>query len=145
MTDNNTTVNSMTAEIRACLYTYLTANSVVTDWYQPFVNDDTLSKPYGVIVVGEQLRSVNNRLGGFRNVEIWPYVRSGSFIALDNIVNNIRSSLERDEKGCERVFETASKYHFVLEWVHEGRDFYDPDLKALTRKLDYRIPLRIWT
>jgi len=74
-------------------------------------------------------------MGSFRLVEIWPYVESSNYLPLDDAVKEIRRLLSG------KVLTTEAGKRFKVEWVGESDDFYDPDLDALTRRIDFQVPL----
>ncbi len=108
----------------------------ITSWYGgPYLATKSSAKPYGVLVVGEELRSVENDRGLFKEVQIWPYFAKGSFITLDGTVLALRNLLHGKQ------FTTASGVVFVLEYIYTGRDFHDEELDAFTKRVDFRVPL----
>lgn len=120
--------------MRAALYQYLTANcQSIKSWYQPYTATGDTPKPYGVIQFGEDMSSVN-RLGFFDALYIWPYFNPGSFVMVDRAVKELKSLLNRT------ILTTANGAKFEIEYINTGRDFYDDELKALTRRLEFRIP-----
>lgn len=122
--------------MRAALYQFLTANcQSIQSWHQPYTPTKATPKPYGVIVIGEVMRSPVNRLGSFREIYVWPYFGGSSYVSLDGAVQEIRNLLDG------KAFTKADGRMFALEWVNEGRDYRDPDLEALTRRIDFRVPL----
>ena len=121
--------------MRAALYQHLTANcSSILSWHQPYTPAAETPKPYGVIVVEDELLSLVNSKGSFVGISIWPYFAKGSFVAVDNAVKEIKSLL----KGA--VLTTSSGNKFEIEYVGMGRDYYDDELKALTKVLEFRTP-----
>lgn len=120
--------------MRKAIYQYLTANcKTIPRWSQPYM--DAPPKPYGVIVLGEQLPAVGNTRGAYRSLYIWPYVDGESFLVLDDAVKEITKLLS----GVTLATDAGNR--FSVEWVNEGRDFFDNDLKALTRRVEFRIPI----
>lgn len=122
--------------MRAALYQFLTENcQSIKTWMQPYAPDNNTPPPYGVILLGDEIQSPNNSRGFFNALQIWPYFKPGSYIPVDNAVTELRKLLDG------RVFTTASGMKFELEYIRTGRDYKDPDLNALTRKMDFRIPI----
>src|SRR5690625_6908820 len=100
--------------MRAALYQYLTANcSSIQTWRQPYSADANTPKPYGVIILGEVIKSPVNRMGSFRDLYIWPYFSGPSYLPLDAAVNEIRKLL------AGTTLTTAEGDRFTVEWVHE--------------------------
>ena len=81
------------------------------------------------------IRSPSNREGSFRDVYIWPYFGGSSYPPLDAAVKEIRGLLD----GA--TLTTSDGMRFTVEFVAEGRDFRDDDLEAITRRIDFRVPL----
>jgi len=122
--------------MRAALYQYLTAKcQSITVWRQPYTATKDTPKPYGVIVIGEVMRSPVNRLGSFREIYVWPYFGGSSYVPVDGAVQEIRNLLDG------KTLTKSDGRKFALEWANEGRDYRDPDLEALTRRIDFRVPL----
>lgn len=122
--------------MRSALYEYLTEHcQSITTWRQPYTATKDTAKPYGVVVLGEVIRSPVNRQGSFREVYIWPYFGGSSYVAVDDAVKEIRGLLD----GA--MLTTSEGKRFTVEFVAEGRDFRDDDLEALTRRIDFRVPL----
>lgn len=122
--------------MRAALYQYLTAKcQSITVWRQPYTATKDTPKPYGVIVLGEVMRSPVNRLGSFREVTIWPYIGGSSYVPVDGAVQEIRNLMD----GA--TLTKSDGKSFSIEFVNEGRDFKDDDLDALTRRIEFRVPL----
>lgn len=121
--------------MRKALYQYLTNNCVsITRWLQPYQAVADTPKPYGVILVSDDSASLNNSRGYFQEIEIWPYLKPGSFLALDEAVRELYGLL------AGQYITTESGARVLLEWVGKGRDYYDPDLKAITRRMFLRMP-----
>jgi len=121
--------------MRAAIYQYLTENcQSIKVWKQPYTAKKDDKKPYGIIVLGEEISSVN-RQGFFRDLVIWPYFDVGSFVVVDQAVAELKRLLDG------KVLTTTGGSMFEIEWVHTGKDFQDDDLNALTRRIEFRIPL----
>lgn len=121
--------------MRLALYNYLTENCTsIPVWFQPYMATAEVRKPYGVIRLGSVIPQVN-RIGSLRLVEVWPYVESSNYLPLDDAVKEIRRLLSG------KVLTTEAGKRFKVEWVGESDDFYDPDLDALTRRIDFQVPL----
>lgn len=122
--------------MRKAIYQYLTANcTTIPTWTQPYMADKDTPKPYGVIILGEILPAVGNTRGAYRSLYIWPYVAGSSYLVLDAAVKEITRLLS----GVTLTTDAGNR--FTIEWVNEGRDFRDDDLDALTRRLEFRIPI----
>lgn len=122
--------------MRAAIYEYLKTNCLsVKTWMQPYTPNATTPKPYGVIVMGDIIRDPFNRRASYQEVTVWPYFGGNSYVAVDKAVREIRSLLS------DRTLTTKEGHRFTVEWIDVGRDFYDDDLKALTRRLEFRVPL----
>ncbi len=121
--------------MRAALYQYLTENcQSIKSWHQPGGPDKDTQKPYGVIKLGEETRAPFNNRGFFRELTIWPYFKVGSFIPADQAVAELKGLL------AGTILTTSEGHKFEIEWVHTGGDFQDPDLDAITRRIEFRIP-----
>lgn len=122
--------------MRKAIYQYLTANCrTVTTWKQPRQKTADTAKPFGVIVFGERAPSLTNQRGAFQDLRVWVHVELGSYLLLDAAIREV-SGLLRD-----RMLTTEDGRRFILEWDGEGRDFEDENLKALTKYVDFTIPL----
>lgn len=121
--------------MRAALYQYLVQNcESITSWYQSGAPNKDTKKPYGVIKLGEEMRAPLSNRGFFRELTIWPYFAPGSFVAVDKAVAEIKQLLSGS------ILTTSEGHMFEIEWVHTGQDFQDPDLNAITRMVEFRIP-----
>lgn len=143
--------------IREVLYEHLKKEcSTIPDWYQPFFNwEDAaevlgvrdlseISKPYGVIVLGEEVGS-GSSVGFFQPVEVWPYFTPGNFIPLDVAIAEIIQLLNKkllevtiEESTEGETVETTKRY--IMQYTGTGRDFHDDDLGAITKRIDFRLP-----
>lgn len=122
--------------MRGALYQHLTQNcESVRTWKQPYQADATTPKPYGVISFQPRSRSPFNRRGAFQDLRIWIYVDPGSFLPLDAAVAEVKALLS------DRILAKRDGGQFLVEWNQDGRDFYDDDLEALARYIDFTIPL----
>lgn len=122
--------------MRAAIYRYLTDNcQSVRLWKQPYQAAADTPKPYGVIVFEGHLRSPFNRRGSFQGFTTWVYVEPGSYVPLDEAVSEVKA-LMRDG-----ILTTRDGRRFLVEWIQDGRDFYDDDLQALTKYVEFRIPI----
>lgn len=122
-------------ELRLALYDVLTEESSIKNWWQPFLATDRTEKPYGVITFGPVIRVPSGPRFRSRLMHVWIYVEKEDFTVLDDYVEEITELL------TDRIVQVDSGNHYLLEWEHEGQDFFDPELNALTRRLDFRIPL----
>jgi hypothetical protein len=123
--------------MRAAIYQYLSTNcALIETWLPPFKATAATPKPYGVIVLGEEIPSVDNRLGLFLSLTIWPYfAESASPVQVDAAVKQIRNLLN----GAKLT--TSAGARFEIEGGVAGPDFYDDELKALTKRMSFRIPM----
>lgn len=121
--------------MRATLYRHLTDNcQTVRTWVQPHKADAATPKPYGVIEMGEEVRALGSRAGRIQGVSVWLYFAEGSYVPVDAAIGEVRRLLHN-------VTLTGPEgRRFALEWEQTSRDYYDPDLKALGRRIDFRIP-----
>ena len=122
--------------MRKTLYEHLTANSTIPRWFQPYVATKDTEKPYGVIQLGEDLPSMNTSRGFFRDCYFWLYAEPGSFLALDE------AALELKKMLAGRVL-TTSTGTFEMLFVRIGRDFYDQELEAAAKRVEFRIPITL--
>jgi hypothetical protein len=122
-------------ELRLALYDVLTEESSIKNWWQPFLATDRTEKPYGVITFGPVTRVPSGPRFRSRLMHVWVYVEKEDFTVLDDYVEEITGLL------TDRIVQVDSGNHYLLEWEHEGQDFIDPELNALTRRLDFRVPL----
>jgi len=126
--------------MRKALYQYLTNNcKTITDWYQPYTAGATTKKPYGVIAFEENPQNAFNRRSSFQDVTLWIYYVPGNFIPVDSAVAEIKSMFVKD--GGPKLLETDEGRRFFMEWQQTSRDFYDDELKAVAKKIDFTIPL----
>lgn len=122
--------------MRKAIYDHLTNNCTsIKEWLQGYQSNAGTPKPYGVIIIGDQADSVNNHKSGFRELVIWPYFEEGNFIPVDGAVEEIKNLLNK------QLITTDSGKQFTVEHVNTGKDFHDTDLKAFTRKMNFRIPI----
>lgn len=124
--------------MRTAIYQHLTKNcKSVTVWYQPYTADGKTPKPYGVISFGERVKNSFNRRSAFQDVRIWIYVDplNSSYLALDAAVAEVKALLS------DQLLTKKDGGRFLIEVVQDGRDFYDDDLKALAKYIDFTIPL----
>lgn len=151
--------------MRAALYQHLTQNcTTVPTWKQPYAADASTPKPYGVIKFdGRPMNAYNSRTS-FQNLRIWIYFEPGSYLALDAAVQEVTTLLsdqlitkavpadpapvEEEEPGDPPIGEPVEEEElapkakrFLVEFVYEGQDFFDDELKAICRFIDFRIPL----
>ena len=126
--------------MRKALYQYLTNNcKSITDWYQPHTAGATTKKPYGVIVFGENPQNAFNRRSSFQDVSLWIYYAPGNFVPVDGAVAEIRGMFVKD--GGPKLLETDKGRRFFMVWQQTSKDFYDDELKAVAKKIDFTIPL----
>lgn len=149
--------------MRASLYQYLTNNcTTVPTWKQPYTADASTPKPYGVIKFDGRPRDTSRT--SFQDVRIWIYFEPGSYLSLDAAVQEVTSLLsdqlvtkavpavpppvEEEEPGDPPIEEPVEEEElapkakrFLVEFVYEGQDFFDDELKAICRFIDFRIPL----
>lgn len=122
--------------MRTALYQYLTQNcKSVPTWKQPYQADAMTPKPYGVISFQQRPRNPFNRRGAFQDLRIWVYVDPGSFLPLDAAIAEVKALLS------DQILTKKDGGKFLIEWNQDGRDFYDDDLKALAKYIDFTIPL----
>jgi len=121
--------------MRATLYKHLTDNcTTVRTWLQPHKATKDTPKPYGVIEIGEETPAPFNRAGRFQSVSVWLYFPEGSFVPVDAAVDEVKRLLHNV------VLTGANGRRFALEWDQTMRDYYDPDLQAVGKRIDFRIP-----
>lgn len=121
--------------MRATLYRYLTNNCrTVRTWLQPHIPTADTIQPYGVIEIGEETRAPFHRTGRFQSVSIWLYFAEGSYVPVDAAVAEVKRLLH------DVILTAADGRKFALEWDHTMRDYYDPDLQAVGKRIDFRIP-----
>lgn len=122
--------------MRTAIYQHLTQNcQSVPAWKQPYQANATTPKPYGVISFQQRSRSPLNRRGAFQDLRIWVYVDPGSFLPLDAAVAEVKALLS------DQLLTRKDGGKFLIEGGQIGRDFYDDDLKALAKYIDFTIPL----
>lgn len=119
--------------MRTAIQRALVANStVITSWKQAYEPGPTTPKPYGVILMAGQVPA-NSRAGALQTVEVWLYAEDVA--TLDAASIEIRRILD----GQTLITTAGDK--FVPQWASDGRDFWDDDLKAKTRQIDFLVPL----
>lgn len=122
--------------MRKALHDFLTEHcQLITAWYPPHSASVDTPKPYGVIVLDDELPAVNSNRGAYQLVQVWPYIDAEtSWLDMDDVVDEIKKVF----KG--RVLQTESGRRFTVEYMRTGRDFHDTELEAWTRPMDFRIP-----
>ena len=121
--------------MRATLYKHLTDNcTTVRTWLQPHKATKDTPKPYGVIEIGEETPAPFNRAGRFQSVSVWLYFPEGSYVPVDAAVDEVKRLLHNAE------LTGTNGRRFALEWDQTMRDYYDPDLQAVGKRIDFRIP-----
>lgn len=122
--------------MRMALYQFLTSHcQTVQTWKQPFTADAKTPKPYGVIQLAEETKAPFNRLGQFQDLYIWLYFPPGSYLPLDAAVAEVKALLG------EQTLVTEAGKSFFIDSGRAGRDFYDTELKALAKRVDFTIPM----
>lgn len=143
--------------LRETLFDCLTEHCTsITRWYQPFfvwadaaevlgVDDlGSLPKPYGVIVLGSDRGGLVS-IGRHQTFEVWPYFEPGDFLPLDEAVSEIRRLLSGeivigDEYDGYGEYDEYDGYRIRCIYEGVGRDYYDTDLRAVTRTINFRTP-----
>lgn len=121
--------------MRLAIIKYLNENcQSVKTWQHVYTPTSSTPKPYGVVKIGEEMRAPFNNRGFFRELTIWPYFKLGNFIPMDEAVAELKTLL------AGTTLTTSTGHKFEIEWVHTGGDFQDPDLEAITRRIEFRIP-----
>jgi hypothetical protein len=121
--------------MRTAIYQYLSQNMSHVKWIQPYHATANTPKPYGVIVIGERIRAPLNNRASYLGLTIWLYVEEGSYLPLDNLVKELKNLLDK------KILKTVNGNSFMVEWEHDGRDWYDDDLKAATKYIEFIIPM----
>lgn len=120
--------------MRATLRTLLSAGvpTIGARWFEPHAVTAQTVKPFGVIREGVADRGDPwSGLGTL--VTVWPYVARGSFVTVDQLVQQIVTALHNT-----RFAEAGVQY---LAY-HEGtaaEDLFDPNWQALTRPVRVRV------
>lgn len=132
--------------MRAAIFQHLTTNcQSVRTWLTPFKATATTPKPYGVISFGENPENAFNHRTSFQDVTLWLYFAAGSFIPMDEAAREIKDLfVEKNERGKvigPKILQTQDGRRFFLVWQQTSKDFYDDDLKAICKKIDFTIPL----
>jgi hypothetical protein len=121
-------------DMRETLYNYLLFNSSISSWHPPFSASATTKKLYGVIIIGEVMRSPVNRKGAWNDLQIWLYFEKGDFLSLDEAADEIKGLL------TDVLLTTGEGRRFHVEYVGMRRDFYDDELRAIAKRIDFTIP-----
>lgn len=108
--------------MRQKIFSALATCQIITTWASPGLVDKNTPKPFGIVVFEDEMQSVENSAGHFQTFTVWPYMEKGSFVDLDEAVEEIRAKL--------------SGY----EYEGTGKDFTDDDLEAITKVMQFRIP-----
>lgn len=122
--------------MRAAVFQHLKHNcESIKAWKQPYVANRDTPKPYGVIVFDTQTPDAFNRRGAFQAFTVWVYDNTGSYLALDAAINEIKNLLN------EAKLTTAKGERFIVEWTGDGKDFFDDELDALAKFSEFKIPI----
>lgn len=122
--------------MRGAIFQHLKQNcESIRAWKQPYVANRDTPKPYGVIVFEGRPRDVFNRRGAFQAFTVWVYGETGSCLALDDAIAEVKGLLK------DVVLTTSVGDKFLVEWAGDGRDFYDDDLEALAKWTEFKIPI----
>jgi len=136
---------------RGVLYNFLNNEcTTIERWHQPFFDwadaadllgvptIGELPKPYGVILMDDEEQSGSLNIGYFQGIEIWPYFEPGNYLPVDKAQSELVRLLNRklitvnDYDGNPQVYK--------LEYLGSGRDYHDTELRAITRRLEFRTP-----
>ena len=124
--------------MRATIHKYLADKcQTVHTWLQPHRPhkiDPKNPQPWGVIEIGEETPAPFNRAGRFQSISVWLYFPEGSFVPVDAAVDEVKRLLHNAE------LTGTNGRRFALEWDQTMRDYYDPDLQAVGKRIDFRIP-----
>lgn len=119
--------------MRQAIYDCLTANCrKIIRWFQPYVPTASTEKPYGVIVIAE--RTPVTRVGAFQDFTVFLYAEPGDFTVLDEAVQEVKQILH------ERRLLASDGRLFEIQWVMDGKDYYDDTLRAIARYVEFTIP-----
>lgn len=125
----------MIASLRNWLQSNLTT---VRTWYQIETVPSTASLPFGVIEIGTDQRVVNNARGMVREVRLTVYMPQGSWVAVDDAVEEIRTKLHG-----QVLTRVSGGERFRLEWAQTTTGWPDPVRKAFARTVIFQVPLKI--
>jgi hypothetical protein len=127
---------------RKAIKDLLTANTDIKNWSAPYQDNYGTIRPMGVIVMGDEARNLSNTR--FRGMTVHVYGGQG-YDDLDGLVNQvIMAFTDYDASGRRlgpKIIANADGPHFVVEWTSTGRDWYDPDIEAPTKSIEFVIPL----
>lgn len=117
------------------IYQYLSNNSKkIKEWFQVYSADSNTPKPYGVFALNDESRSQVNHKGKFIDLNIWIYFKTGQAHKLDEAMKEINKLL------TNQVLTTDTGEEFLIEYVNHLKVFWDEDLEAICRRIDFRIP-----
>jgi hypothetical protein len=117
--------------VRKALFALFAANNYTA--YPPFSTAKNTKKPYLVVKMNEDLEVTNGR---FEQFEVWAYASPGSFVNVDDMVDDIKALLDGKTLIC------ANGRRVYVEYVRTGPDYFDTDLTANTRYVRFRVPTR---
>ena len=139
------TLTQESQPLRQLLFDYLGDEcDVIENWYQPFFNwrdaakalgVETLAeieKPYGVIKIGEEAEA-GTTFGYTTPVEIWPYFTPGNFLEVD------KAHVEIGEALANKTIKVNGRT-IDVSYMGTASDYYDDELKAITRRMDFAVP-----
>ncbi len=105
--------------------------SELEEVYQPSVPDANSKKPYAVVKMEADVRT-ELRHSFDKVIEVWVYTTRKDFNDLDSIVSKCIEALTAEE------LETNAGKLFSLECIGVSGDGYtDPELKAVTKRIDF--------
>lgn len=117
------------------IYQHLSNKSKkINEWFQVYSADDKTSKPYGVFALNNESNSKINHKGKFTELNIWLYFEKGQAHKLDKAMKEVKKLLSN------QVLTTDLDEELLIEYVNHLKVFWDEDLKAICRRIDFRIP-----
>lgn len=98
---------------------------------EPHMASADQEKPYAVVLIGDE-SGTNIREGFDLNVQVWVYVERTTFSNIDALADSVILALNKID------LVTASGKRFRLRYTGSpSGDVYDPEWKALTKRLDF--------
>jgi hypothetical protein len=123
--------------MRAAIKTALEQNTSITTWLPPFADLAGVEAPFGIVSFGEMTRNIVHGRSRWQDVTLWIY--ASTFLEGDTLAKEVKQALLTNKEPKELT--TADGRRFVLLWNQDSRDYLDPDLNLVVKRIDYSIPL----
>jgi hypothetical protein len=121
--------------MRAAIKTAI-ENATTMTVYQPFMASNTTTKPFAVVKYADEVADLNNRRAKNMAVQVWVYAKKDSYLNLDTLVGQVITAL--DEVALTNSDSPPGT--FSMRWTNTTPDFFDDDLEAICKRVDFVIP-----